>query len=89
MMIEKARASVKEYNDFLEGREVTGSVLGSSVTPLTPGDRVMVFRHTLSAETDITVPRSQQSHYIGIEGTITGIEPGKDPSTPLLRIKKV
>lgn len=87
-MNEQARASVKEYNDFLEGREVRGTVIGHSPASLTPGDRIMVFRHTLSAETDVTVPRSQQSHAIGVEGTITGIEPGSGRN-PRLRIKKI
>ena len=80
------------YNDFLDGKEVRATLTGSKHTPIT-GERVMAFKHTIAAETDVTVPKSQQSHYIGIEGTITGIR--DDVSVkgnshhPVIMVKKV
>ena len=76
------------YNDFLDGKEVRATLTDSKNPSVSTGERVMAFKHTIAAETDLTVPKSQQSHYIGIEGTITEIIEQK-PGHPVVKVKKV
>jgi hypothetical protein len=41
----------------------------------------MAFKDTIAARSDVPVPKSQQSHYIGIEGTITKVLSEKTTET--------
>jgi hypothetical protein len=63
------------YDEYLSGREVKAARVGSSSAPLQPGQHVLAFKDAIAAATDIPVPKQQQAHYIGIEGTVTQTEP--------------
>lgn len=67
---------IKEnYTAYLNGKEVTASLVGPVAAPLQPGAHVMAFKDSIAAASDVPVPKAQQAHYIGVEGTVTGIEP--------------
>lgn len=63
------------YNEYLNGKEVTAALAGSSSAPLQPGAHVIAFKDSIAAATDVPVPKQQQAHYIGVEGTVTEVEP--------------
>jgi hypothetical protein len=63
------------YEAYLSGSEVKAALVDSSSTPLQPGQHVLAFKDAIAATTDMPVPKRQQSHYIGIEGTVTQIQP--------------
>jgi hypothetical protein len=63
------------YDEYLNGSEVKAARVDSSPAPLQPGQHVLAFKDAIAAATDIPVPKRQQSHYIGIEGTVTQTEP--------------
>jgi hypothetical protein len=65
-----------DYSDFLQGREVDARVPGPVTTDLLPGAHIMAFKNTIAATSTIAVPKTEQSHYIGIEGTVTQVHPG-------------
>jgi hypothetical protein len=65
------------FNDFLDGKEVKATFIHPTKDAVWPGAHVLAFKHSIASENDVPVPRSQQSHYIGIEGTI--IEVGGSP----------
>lgn len=82
------------FNGYLIGEEVKAAVVGSAAVPLQPGEHVIAFKDSLAAVSDVPVPKQQQSHYIGIEGTVTRIEfvtdgPAALTDHQLLRIKKL
>ena len=79
------------YRDFLEGVEVRAGIIGRHDHNPAPGEHVMVFKHSIASETDVPVPKSQQSHYIGIEGTVTAIEqePSSAGARAILKVKKL
>lgn len=62
------------YQEFLNGERVRASVIGTSQIVLQPGTRVMAFKDTIAATTNIPVPKPQQSHYMGVEGTVTEVD---------------
>ncbi len=88
--MDEVRAAVRDYADFLNGKEVRATVIGRPARNLTPGDTVVAFKHTLAAETGVTVPRAQQSHYIGVEATVTDviIDEVSSSQKPSLRVRK-
>lgn len=61
------------YHDYLEGKEVVATILETANNSVSPGEHAMAFKNTIAAKSDVTVPKSEQSHYIGVEGTVTGI----------------
>lgn len=65
----------QNYTAYLNGNEVTASLVGSTSAPLQPGAHVIAFKDSIAAASDVPVPKAQQAHYIGVEGTVTGIEP--------------
>lgn len=78
------------YNDYLQGKEVVATFIDPSRNAVWPGERVMAFKDTIAAKSDVSVPKSQQSHYIGIEGTVTKILSDKTVETkndPALVVK--
>lgn len=81
------------YSEFLNGREVKAALADSSAAPLQPGARVIAFKDSIAAATDVPVPKQQQAHYIGVEGTVTEVEvvsSGHATSDrQLIRIKKI
>jgi hypothetical protein len=61
------------YNDYLQGKEAVAEFLDPAAKVVWPGERVMAYKHCIASETGIPVPKKEQSHYIGIEGTVTRI----------------
>jgi hypothetical protein len=82
-----------DYNEYLEGKVVKAALASSASAPLQPGTRVIAFKDSIAAATDIPVPKQQQAHYIGVEGTVTEIElvaTGYEPSDrQTVRVKKL
>ena len=82
------------FNEYLSGKEVKAALADAASAPLQPGEHVIAFKDSLAAVTDVPVPKQQQSHYIGIEGTVTHIEfvtdgPAALTDHQLLRVKKL
>jgi hypothetical protein len=84
---------IKNFNDYVEGREVEARVEIKGNKLLHPGERVLAFKDSLAAVTSLPVPREKQDHTIGVEGTITAVEirePVKQGSGFMkLRVKKI
>lgn len=83
-----------KYEAYLSGMEVKAARVDSSSAPLQPGQHVLAFKDAISATTDIPVPKRQQSHYIGIEGTVVETEPviagpSSMPDRQLITVKKL
>ncbi len=77
------------FSDYLDGKEVKAAFISQTKDQAWPGEHVMAFKDAIAAGTNLTVPKSQQSHYIGIEGTITEVV--NDPaanSTKFVKVKK-
>ena len=82
------------FNEYISGKEVKATLADSASAPLQTGEHVIAFKDSLAAVTDVPVPRQQQSHYIGIEGTVTRIEfvtdgPAALTDHQLLMVKKL
>ena len=60
------------YTDFLDGKEVEATLVSTKKT-LEKGMHVMGFHNSIAVNTNFTVPKEKQSHYIGVEGMITEI----------------
>jgi hypothetical protein len=69
------------YNDYLQGKEVVATFIEAAHKPVWPGERVMAFKDSIAAKSDVPVPKSEQSHYIGIEGTVTKVLSDKTVDT--------
>jgi hypothetical protein len=69
------------YNDYLQGKEVVATFIDAARDVVWPGERIIAFKDSIAARSDVPVPKSQQSHYIGIEGTVTKILTEKTPET--------
>ena len=79
-----------DYFDFLQGAEVRAGIIGKHGQIPATGEHVMVFKHSIAAETEVPVPKSQQSHYIGIEGMVTAVERGHSAGLhPVLKVRKI
>jgi hypothetical protein len=78
------------FNDYLEGKEVKASFISQTKEQAWPGEHVMAFKDSIAAGTNVPVPKSQQSHFIGIEGTITQVEnDAAAKNTKFVRVVKV
>jgi archaeosine-15-forming tRNA-guanine transglycosylase len=78
------------FSDYLNGKEVKATFISQTKEQAWPGEHVIAFKDAISAGTNLTVPKSQQSHYIGIEGTITKVEnDATAKNTQYVRIVKV
>lgn len=62
------------FNDYLNGKEVKATFISQTKEQAWPGEHVMAFKDAIASDTNVSVPKSQQSHFIGIEGTITKVE---------------
>ncbi|MFZ6011806.1 MAG: hypothetical protein ACOYXT_15800 [Bacteroidota bacterium] len=83
---------IKEnFSEYLNGNEVEVVTELQEEKSLYPGDHVMVYKDTIAATSDLAVPKHQQSHYIGIEGTITdiGIRESENQSGRKIQVLKV
>ncbi len=63
------------FTDYLEGKEVRARIRNSPQIKITPGTHVMAFKDTIASKVDLPVPKSQQSHYIGVEGKVLQVLP--------------
>ncbi|MBT1705699.1 hypothetical protein [Chryseosolibacter indicus] len=83
---------IKNYSDYLNGREVEALVELTKDTILKPGERVLVYKDSVSIASSVPVPREKQHQSIGVEGVVTQaqiIEPVQDGAIKqVLRIKK-
>ncbi|HEY0742032.1 MAG TPA: hypothetical protein VGD40_11250 [Chryseosolibacter sp.] len=61
------------FNDYLNGKEVKATFISQTKEQAWPGEHVMAFKDAIASDTNVPVPKSQQSHFIGIEGTITEV----------------
>jgi len=69
------KAAIRDnFDDFLNGKEVKASVIGRPTARISPGDTVMAYKHSIAAESDVPVPRSQQAHCIGVEALVTEVD---------------
>ena len=93
--MELPKAVIRQnFQDYLAGKEVEASIVSHSKKEVWPGERVMAFKDSLAATSDIPVPTSELSHSIGIEGTVTQVMHSKTPSSeaiehPVIKIMKV
>lgn len=78
------------FNDYLEGKEVKAAFISRTKEQAWPGEHVMAFKDAIASDTNVSVPKSQQSHFIGIEGTITKVEnDAAAKNTQFVRVVKV
>lgn len=78
------------YTDFLNGKEVTATVVSDS--SLEKGMHVMGFHNSIAVNTGFSVPKGKQSHYIGVEGMVTGIADGTTAASnahPHVKVVKI
>ena len=78
-------AVIKNFGDYLAGREVEATIHLKNNESVSPGEKVLAIHDSIAATTDLPVPRSKQDEVIGIEGTITEVRTGPSGS----RIEKV
>jgi hypothetical protein len=87
-------AIVKEkFSDYLKGNEVEATVVKTGAALYT-GEHVLVYKDSIASTADVTVPKQEQSHYIGIEGTITQLgyrsqDQLNGQQTQLVKVKKI
>jgi hypothetical protein len=78
------------FNDYLSGKEVKAAFISQTKEQAWPGEHVMAFKDAIASDTNVPVPKSQQSHFIGIEGTITEVVNDKSAkNTQFVRVVKV
>lgn len=78
------------FTDYLDGKEVKATFITQSKEQAWPGEHVMAFKDSIAADTNVSVPKSQQSHFIGIEGTITQvINDAAAKNTQFVKVVKV
>jgi hypothetical protein len=75
------------YADYLNGKEVEATVV-SDKQPVEKGMHVMGFHNSIAVNTTFAVPKEKQSHYIGVEGMITDINPA-DPHPSKIKVVKL
>jgi len=81
---------IKNFQDYLDGKEVEATAKLKENKVLQPGDHVLVFKDSLAATSTLSVPRSKQDLSIGIEGTVTQVDmrdPVKKEGSGILKIK--
>jgi hypothetical protein len=83
----------QNFQDYLAGKEVEASVVSHPQKEVWPGERVMAFKDSLAATSNMPVPTSELSHSIGIEGTVTQVMHLKTPASdnierPVVKIIK-
>ncbi|HYG18877.1 MAG TPA: hypothetical protein VD816_08105 [Ohtaekwangia sp.] len=81
------------YQAYVNGAEVESDV-STNNRSLAPGQHVMVFKDSLSSETDIPGPSAQKlSDNIGVEGMVTQVDRVTDmnggPTRQHLRIRRL
>jgi hypothetical protein len=78
------------FTDYLDGKEVKAAFISQTKEQAWPGEHVMAFKDAIAADTNVPVPKSQQSHFIGIEGTITEVMNDKAAkNTQFVRVIKL
>jgi hypothetical protein len=90
--MELHQALIKNFNDYLAGREVEATIHLKDGETVIEGERVLAVKDSISATTDVPVPRSKQVLAIGIEGTVTEIGmrgPSASPRTQIVKVKKL
>lgn len=75
----------QNFQDYFAGKEVEASFVTKKDSEVWPGERVMAFKDSLAATSDIPVPSSEISHSIGIEGTITQVVQEKLPTSDTIQ----
>ena len=74
MNLSSIKLDDQRYHDYLEGKEVHCPTSIVETRDIAPGERVLVYRDTVTASTAASPPRSEmQSEYIGVEGEVTGV----------------
>jgi hypothetical protein len=91
--MELKQVLVKNFTDFINGREVDAIVELKENKIIQPGENVLAFKDSLAATTSLAVPREKQDLSIGVQGTVTEVVPGepmqKSNHVQRLKIKKV
>jgi hypothetical protein len=91
--MELHHALIRNFNDYLAGREVEATIQLKANEQLIPGERVLAVKDTIAATTDLAVPAGKIDQVMGIEGMITSIEmrePVRSGSrTQIVRVKKL
>jgi hypothetical protein len=78
------------FTDYLNGKEVKATFISQTKEQAWPGERVIAFKDAIAANTNVPVPKSQQSHFIGIEGAITEVVNDlKARNTQFVKIVKI
>jgi hypothetical protein len=80
---------IKNFSDYVNGREVEATASLQPGTMLQPGERVLAFKDSIAATTSIPVPREKQDLSIGIEGTVTQVDIQQPESGSKLQKLKV
>lgn len=65
---------IKNFHDYLAGREVEATIELKEGEAIAPGEHVLVLRDSVASRTSIPVPREKQDYAMGVEGTITEIK---------------
>ena len=83
---------IKNFDEFLSGKEVEATAQFKDSAVIAPGERVLAFKDSIAATSSVAVPRNRQDHSIGIEGMVTAVssrDAMKSGKRLLLKVKKV
>lgn len=78
---------IKAFHQYLDGEEVEARTEASEA--LHPGDKVLAFKDSISATSDVSVPRSSQHSAIGIEGIVVDVQTMENNRGLKLRVRKL
>ena len=88
-----AEVLIKNFEDYLKGAEIEATSVVKGDAMIRPGDHVLVYKDSIAARTNISVPKGKEDHSIGVEGTVVKTElrePVQAGSRiQILRIKKI
>ncbi len=81
-------AHVKDFTDFLHGKDVVATVHTGNDHRLEQGERVLAVKDSVAASVAITVPQSKLHQSMGVEATVISAEVSPDGNTQTVMIRK-
>lgn len=79
-------AHVKNFTDFLHGKEVTATVKNSD--RIEQGQHVLAIKDSIAANIGITVPQDKLHEALGVEATVVSAAAAQNGNSQTVIIKK-